>query len=273
MLHDRGFTKPFTQGAKQRTAACECGSSGSMIVTTEVVELPAPDASMRAVVARPAAAGTFPGLLLYSDIFALTASTRRALVRFASYGFVVAAPELYYRFETPGRALDFIADYQLAQDDSKRLFARDTDADAALVLAYLGAHPATQGRSLHATGFCIGGHLAFRAALTARIRSSVCFYPTGLHANVLGGDTSVDTLARCDEIRGDLLLIFGAHDPHVPPEARRKIDDALRAARVSYLISEYDGEHAFMRDEGPRYNAAESDRAMLQAASFLQQHA
>ncbi len=243
-----------------------------MIVTTELTALPAPDSSMHALVARPATPGTYPGLLFYSDIFGLTAATRRAIVRFASYGFVVAAPDLYHRFEPPGRALDFVADYQLAQDDSKLLRTADTDADAAVALAYLAAHPATRGRSLHATGFCLGGHLAFRAAFADRVRSSVVFYPTGLQSGLLGGETGVDTLARCGELAGAMLVVFGAHDPHVPLEGRRAIDDALRAAQASYLISEYDGEHAFMRDEGPRYNAAESDRAMAQATAFLHAH-
>ena len=141
-----------------------------------------------------------------------------------------------------------------------------------MVLAYLREHPNVGAKTLHATGFCIGGHLAFRAALSPEIRSTVCFYPTGLHTHSLGGDENVDTLGRCAEIEGDLLAIFGASDPHVPVAGRRRIDDALRATGARYLISEYDGEHAFMRDEGPRYNPAESDRAMLQAVAFLQQH-
>jgi carboxymethylenebutenolidase len=244
-----------------------------MIVTTESIDLAAEVAPMRVLVARPAAAGTFPGLVFYSDIFQLTAATRRTIVRFASYGFVVAAPEIYHRIEPAARALDFVSDYQLAQDDARTFHCAEFDADLAVAIAYLGAHPAARGKTLHATGFCLGCHLAFRAALRPDIRSTVCFYPTGLHTGALGGDEGVDTLARCGEIRGALLAIFGASDPHVPFEGRRRIDDALRAARVRYLLSEYDGEHAFMRDEGPRYNAAESDRALLQAVGFLRQHA
>lgn len=244
-----------------------------MIVTSEFVEIPAEKTPMRTMVARPVAEGTYPGLLLYSDIFQLTESTKRAVVRFASYGFVVAAPEIYHRFETPGHALDFEADYQAAQDDSRKLHVGDVDADVRTVLDYLAKHPVVGGKSLHATGFCIGGHLAFRAALQRDVRSTACFYPTGLETGELGGDTEVDTLARCGDIHGDLLLILGASDPHLPPDGRRKIDDALRAAKVRYLISEYDGQHAFMRDEGPRYDPWETDRAMLHATTFLHQHA
>jgi carboxymethylenebutenolidase len=198
---------------------------------------------------------------------------KRAIARFASYGFVVAAPEIYHRFESPGHALDFEADYQLAQDDSRKLSVKDVDADVRVVLDYLASHPAVAGKSLHATGFCIGGHLAFRAALQPDVRSTVCFYPTGLHTAELGGDTGVDTLARCASIRGALLIVAGSSDPHLPPAGRRMVDDALRAAGVRYLLAEYDGAHAFMRDEGPRYDAWETDRAMLHATTFLHQHA
>jgi carboxymethylenebutenolidase len=244
-----------------------------MIVKSEFVDLPAEKTPMRTFVARPVPEGTYPGLLLYSDIFQLTESMKRAIVRFASYGFVVAAPEIYHRFETPGHALDFEADYQLAQDDSRKLFVKDVDADVRPVLDYLAKHPAVGGKSLHATGFCIGGHLAFRAALQPDVRSTVCFYPTGLETGELGGDTSADTLDRCAEIRGDLLVIVGSSDPHLPPAGRRRIDDALRAAGVRYSMVEYDGAHAFMRDEGPRYDPWETDRAMLHATAFLHQHA
>ncbi|GAC1581351.1 MAG: dienelactone hydrolase family protein [Candidatus Elarobacter sp.] len=244
-----------------------------MIVNAEFVDLPAASTPMRVMLARPAAEGTYPGLLLYSDIFALTASMQRAIVRFASHGFVVAAPEIYHRVEPAGRALDFTADYETAQDSARKLHTSEIDEDVRVVLDELARHPAVGGKSLHATGFCIGGHLAFRAALQPEVRSAVCFYPTGLHTRTLGGDTTVDTLARCGDVRGDLLVVFGAHDPHVPLAGRRAIDDTLRAAGVRYLISEYDGEHAFMRDEGPRYNAAETDRAMAQAVAFLHQHA
>jgi carboxymethylenebutenolidase len=240
-----------------------------MLVTTEFVDLPTASTPMRTMIARPAAEGTYPGILLYTDIFQHTASMQRAIVRFASYGFVVAAPEIYHRFEAAGRAFAFVADYDAAQAAAGKFRALDADADRPVVLDYLARHSAVGGKSLHAMGFCIGGHLAFRAALDSRVRSSVCFYPTGLENNSLGGDTGVDTLSHCAEIRGDLLVIFGSIDPHIPVEGRRKIDDALRAAKTRYLITEYYGQHAFLRDEGERYNASEADRAVLQATAFL----
>jgi carboxymethylenebutenolidase len=240
-----------------------------MLVATEFVDLPAEMAPMRTMIVRPTAAGTYPGLVLYSDIFQLTASTQRAMARFASYGFVVAAPEIYHRFEPAGRALDFSADYQHAQDDAKKLHLREVDADLRVLLDYLTRDPAVGGKPLFAGGWCLGGHFAFRAALQPQIRATVCFYPTDLETGDCVGDTEVDTLARSAEIRGEILIVFGDADPHVDLAGRRKIEDALIAAKVRHLVTLYPGQHAFMRDEGPRYDAAESDRAMVQALEFF----
>ena len=43
----------------------------------EVAELPTPDGPMRAYVFRPVAAGRYPGLVLYSEIFQVTGPIRR----------------------------------------------------------------------------------------------------------------------------------------------------------------------------------------------------
>jgi carboxymethylenebutenolidase len=243
-----------------------------MIVTSEFVDLDVSGSPMRTMIARPKAEGTYPGLVLWSDIFQLTESMQRAIVRFASYGFVVAAPEMYHRFLDRGHALDFERDYALAQESMARLTVPDLDADLRATLAHLRTHPAVGGKALHATGFCIGGHLAVRAALDPGVRSAVAFYPTGMHANKLGGDEHADTLHRVGEIAGDLLIVFGSQDPHIPLDGRRLVDDAMRGAGIRYHISEYDGEHAFMRDVGPRYNASETDRAYAQAVAFLHQY-
>jgi len=58
------------------------------------------------------------------------------------------------------------------------------------------------------------------------------------------------------DIKGELLLIWGKQDPHIPAEGRELIHRTLSAANVNYTIHEFNAAHAFMRDEGPRYNPA-----------------
>jgi carboxymethylenebutenolidase len=68
-----------------------------------------------------------------------------------------------------------------------------------------------------------------------------------------GGD---DTLERAGEIRGELLMIWGRQDPHIPVEGRLLIYQRLTAAGLTFTWHEFNGAHAFMRDEGPRYDPA-----------------
>ena len=243
-----------------------------MIVTTDFIDLPTAEGPMRTLVARPKAAGTFPGLLAFSDIFQLTGPTVRAVVRLASYGFIVCSPEIYHRIEPPGRVLDFDTDRELALSDAQKTLVHHFDADTRTVLDYLHAHPNVRKGAIGVSGFCIGGHLTVRAALQPDVRAGVAFYPTGLHEDSLGGSRGVDSLARVGEIRGDLLVVYGTEDPHIPVEGRARVVAALRAANVRARISEYDGEHAFMRDEGPRWNASETDRAYAEAVGFFREH-
>jgi carboxymethylenebutenolidase len=60
--------------------------------------------------------------------------------------------------------------------------------------------------------------------------------------------------ARAGAIAGELLMIWGRQDPHVPYEARRQVQDALEKAGTNFQWLELNGAHAFLRDEGPRYN-------------------
>ena len=77
------------------------------------------------------------------------------------------------------------------------------------------------------------------------------------------------SIARAAEIKGELLLVFGTADPHVPEDARAKIADALTRAGTSFSTRLFAAEHAFMRDEGPRYDPEATDRAWDEAIAFL----
>lgn len=228
---------------------------------------------MRMLIAEPAhSGGRYPGLVLYPDIFALSEPTVRAAIRFASYGFVVAAPEFYHRTEVPGTVIPF-EDRDHAFAASQATFAEHFDADARTVLDYLAAHPRVRSGALGVTGFCIGGHLTVRTALMPDVKAGVAFYPTGLHANSLGGSTNADTLARVANggIAGRMSLVFGTKDPHIPLDAVTFVQTAFAKSGTDYLVSFYDGEHAFMRDEGPRWNASETDRAYAAAVDFFRE--
>lgn len=245
-----------------------------MVVTTTTVDLDVSGArAMRMLVAAPRDGAAHPGILLYSDIFQNTGPHERMCRRLAGYGFVVASPEIWSRREAPGTAIPFDdAGRTRGLDNAKNTAVADMDADGRAALAWLGAHARTTRGSIGAMGFCIGGHLAFRAALQPSVRATVCFYPTGIHDGALGRDADAGTLARAGEIAGDVLLVFGARDPHVPAPARETIASALGAAGTRVETVLYDAEHAFMRDEGPRWDPEATDLAWARAIAFLRAH-
>jgi carboxymethylenebutenolidase len=232
-----------------------------MVITTGYVDIPSGGSPMRMFVAAPRAPGKYPGIVCYSDIFQLTGPTLRLVTRLAGYGFVAAAPEIYHRLEPAGSAIPFDdAGRTRGQDDAAKTPVAQFDEDRRAALDYLARHPQVAGKQLGAMGNCIGGHLAFRAALDPRVRATVCFYATGLHDGKLGQDSDAGSLARAAEIRGKLLLVFGSADPHVPEAGRAAIDRKLRESKVDYALKLYPAEHAFMRDEGPRYDPEVTDQ-------------
>lgn len=228
---------------------------------------------MRTFVAAPADDRTYPGVVFYSDIFQLTESTLRWVSRLASYGFVVAAPEIYYRIEAPGTVLPFDdAGKVRGQADVEALTAAQFDEDIEALLGWLATHPRVSGPELGITGHCTGGHLGFRAAWQPAVAATALWYPTGLADGKLGADADAGSLQRAAEIPGQLLLIFGGRDPHTPPESLAVVKDALDRAGTSYewFVVE-DAEHAFGRDVGPRWDPSATDEAFARTVGFLRQ--
>src|SRR5690349_16056085 len=241
-----------------------------MKLREDEVRIPASGYEIRSVVIGPAGDGPWPGVLLYTDIFQLTESTLRTARRLASAGFVVCVPEIYPRTELAGVVLEFDdAGKQAGLSGAAATTTTQFDEDRVAVLDYLARR--ADVTTLFATGFCIGGHLAFRAAFDPRVAATVCFYPTGLHNGALGADADAGSLARAADIRGRLMIVFGSQDPHVPADARARILSELYAAGLDDLeLHIYTGgEHAFMRDIGPRHDPALTDLALTEAVSFF----
>jgi len=242
-----------------------------MIVKSTTVDLDTPTGAMRTYVYTPVGrreGEQFPGLLLYPEIFQQTGPIVRLSMQFAGHGYVVMAPEIYHDHEPPGTVLA----YDDAGRDKGNAYKHQTtlasfDEGAKRVIRALKEHPSCNGR-IGTVGFCIGGHLAFRAALQPEVLAACCFYPTDLHTGTLGAGKNADTLQRAREIKGETVMIWGRQDPHIPNEGRLKIYNALLESGMHFSWHEFNAEHAFMRDEGGRYDA-EAARACMGIALGL----
>lgn len=247
-------------------------SSGAMQIRRDTIGLSVDGSLMRLHVAKPLPEGRWPGILFYSDIYQLGEPIIRLADRLAGHGYVVAAPEIFHRREPIGAVIqpDGIGRLR-GNDNALNTPIAAFDADAAAVLAWLADDPAVEGAQLGTVGFCIGGHLAFRAALRPEVKASACIYPTGLQNGKLGLGVA-DSLERAGEIEGAVLTIFGSRDPHVPAEAREQILAVLAGMpNLRHRTRLYDADHTFMRDDGHRWDPACADQAWLDVVGFLAQ--
>ncbi len=221
----------------------------------ESVELFTARGAMRTLVYRPTGDGRHPGLVLWSEIFQITAPIHRTAAFLAGHGFIVAVPEVYHEFLPAGAVLAY--DQAGADKGNELKYAKDLasyDDDARAVVDFLKTHASGNGR-VGAMGICLGGHLAFRTAMLPAVAATVCFYATDIHQGSLGRGKADNSRARIPEIQGELMMIWGRQDPHVPGAGRAKIYAALSAAGTRFTWHEFNGAHAFLRDEGHRYDA------------------
>ena len=137
----------------------------------EIVDLPTARGPMRTLVFRPTGEGRHPGIVLWSEIFQITAPIRRTAAFLAGHGFIVAVPEVYHEF----LPADTVLAYDQAGADrgnelkyAKELASYDDDARAAV--DFLKTHASGNGR-VGTLGICLGGHLAFRTAMLSGVSS------------------------------------------------------------------------------------------------------
>jgi carboxymethylenebutenolidase len=228
-----------------------------MIVLTESVVIETPTGPMLTHVHRPVAAGKRAGIVLFSEIFQQTPPIARMAAMMAGHGFVVVVPEIFHELEPAGAVLPYDqkgTDAGNRHKTEKPVLAFDTDA--ARAIHHLVSREDCTG-VVGAMGVCIGGHLAFRCAFDPRVRAAACFYATDLHKGSLGqgGDDSL-ARARQGAVTGELMMVWGRQDPHVDDEGRVRVEAALLESKTRYTWHEWNAAHAFLRDEGPRYDPA-----------------
>jgi carboxymethylenebutenolidase len=242
-----------------------------MIIQQHIADIQTSTGTMRTTVYRPEQDGQFHAIIFYSEIFQQTGPIARSAAILAGHGFVVLVPEIFHELNPIGTVLaydDVGKDKGNADKFAKPLEQHDSDTQA--MIGYL-QEQSYFADNVFSMGVCIGGHLAFRAALNPQIKGAFCLYPTDIHSNTLPCATGNDSLTRCGDIQAPLVLIFGKQDPHVTPEGRKLIYQTLSDKQREFTWLEVNAQHAFMRDEGERYDAALALRCYLMAVEFFQQ--
>jgi carboxymethylenebutenolidase len=214
-----------------------------------------------------------PAVLVYTDAYGVRPAMQVMAERIAGLGYFVLLPNVFYRAGSypPFDAATVWSD----PSERERLMAliRSLTPDRLRVDggAYLDAIAAQRGvraDRVGATGYCMGGRLAFLAAAQhpEKVRAAASFHGGGL---VTDAPDSPHRLA--DRVKASLYFGVADEDRSCTPEQQGALAAALGAAHVEYCIELYRGKrHGFaVSDHAGGYDAAAADRHWRRLESFL----
>ncbi len=171
-----------------------------MLIQNHIVDLETPTGTMRTYVHRPAGDGRYPAILFYSEIFQQTGPIERAARIMAGHGYAVLVPEVFHELNPIGTVLGYDdAGRDKGNADKSAKPAESYDSDNRVLIDWVKQQPWCTGEA-GAMGFCIGGHLAFRAALQPEIKATACFYATDLHTRTIPNQPGQHSMERRGEI-------------------------------------------------------------------------
>lgn len=201
-------------------------------------------------------AGHGPGLVLWQEIFGVNEHIQAVAAQYALDGFVVLAPDVFWR-QAPRVQLGYEgADRAQALALMQGYGADDALVDIAASVAALRARPEVAGRKVGSFGYCMGGRLAYLAAATTDIDAAVAFYGGGIQGQ----------LDRAPAVRCPMQFHYAGHDDHIPPEAVARVQAALPQAEVHVYPGAVHGFNCWARAS---YHAPSAALAHGRSLAFL----
>lgn len=200
--------------------------------------------------------GSGPGLLLLQEIFGVSTYIRSRARDLADLGYVVLAPELYWRLgETVDESRDDVLEQGMAL--AGRLDWGQTVADSVAALDALRARPEVTG-GVGAVGFCFGGGVAFNVAAEADVDALVSYY----------GSALPKLLDLADRVTVPSLHHFGTADTYIPLDQVELIRAAVDGPEVEFHLHDGAG-HAFDNPAPMFHHPGAAEDAWALTVDFL----
>ena len=237
------------------------------------IDVTTPDGVADSYLARPDDGEGHPGVLLIMDAFGLRPQIERMAARIADRGFLVLAPNVFYRAgRSPVVSIEGMEDPEKREAVIARVMPMVADltterivADGSAYLDRLAAEGAEEPVAI--TGYCMGGRLGWRlaAAYPDRVAALGCFHTGGL-----ASDHEDSPHLSAAEIDAELYLGFADHDRSATPEQIATVEQALEAAGVAYRAEVYEGAmHGYTMADTPVYEEAAAERHFKELFALL----
>lgn len=276
LISRREFTA-LSVAAGVAAATGASGAAAAQMIDTDV-QVTTPAGVCDAALVHPRA-GSWPGVILFTDVFGLRPTMRGMARRLAAEGFTVLVPNPFYRTaKPPGLSLDI--DFNNPADRAKidALRAPMTgDAvmqDAAAYVKFLDSQaPVNTRAKMGVFGYCMGGPMTLQAAAAnpERIGAGASFHGGGL---VTDKPDSPHLLVP--RIKAQYYFGIAMNDDQRQPDAKTQLDQAFKAANLQAKIEVYEGcLHGWCVKDMPKtpgkppiYNEAQAERAWGELVSL-----
>ena len=232
-------------------------------VTEKDVEVKTADGVCDAVLYRPTAKGTFPAVLIWTDILGLRPVFREMGKRLAAQGHVVLVPNPFYRSKR-APVVDGTFDFTKPEDRAKVFALRGAmtndgiDRDAVAFVAFLDAQPQTnKKKKVGVQGYCMGGPLSFRtaAAVPGRIAAVGSFHGGGLATK--NPDSPHLLIAKTN---AGYLVAVAQNDDKQQPEAKDILKAAFAEAKKTATVEVYPAAHGWCVKGSAVYDEASAEK-------------
>jgi carboxymethylenebutenolidase len=266
LTHDPTVSRrAFGLGAAATVLLSTAGAAAQAKVVEQDVNVTMENGVSDSALFYPEGKGTWPAVLVWTDILGLRPVFREMGKRLAAEGYVVLVPNPFYR-NAKAPVVDGSFDFSKPEDRAKvmpmaaALTADANISDAKAYTAFLDARPQTnKKKGMGVQGYCMGGPLTFRTAATVpgRIAAAATFHGGGLVT-----DKPDSPHLLIPKMKAEVLCAVAANDDQRDPAAKDKLKEAFAAAHLKATVEVYDGcNHGWTVRGSQVYNEAGAERA------------
>ncbi len=222
------------------------------ILAHESIEFAANGGTASGYLARPAAGGPYPGVVVIQEWWGLNPNICDIANRIAAEGYAALAPDLFHGAVT--------SEPDEAQKLMMSLQEPNALVDMSGAVAALQARDDVRADRIGVTGFCLGGGMSLLLAMNnPAVTAAAPFY--GVPGAGMGGAAN---------IRGAVMGFYAGHDDWVNAEVVDGIRAALDGAGVRNQIHVYpDSQHGFFNDTSDVHDPAAAADAWTKLTAFF----
>jgi carboxymethylenebutenolidase len=227
------------------------------------IDVPTPDGLADCYLATPAGDGTHSGVLFVIDAIGLRPRIEEMADRIAAQGYVVLAPNVFYRagraplWETPDLR-DPAARATFLQSLAPLMEALTPDATAADAGAYLDKLGELSDGPVGITGYCFGGRLGWMIAAAHPDRVAAL---GGFHTGRMVTDDEDSPHLLASRVGAEVYWGHADQDQSMTPGDIATLDRAMDDAGVRHTTELYEGaQHGYTMSDMGAYNEAAAER-------------